>query len=108
MGPAARSPVADAASDSELFGLHSTQGRPNKEYVDLRVSGWEAGEVIRARAGMRSAQPVADIVSLVPAGQQVLFRAEPWTATRSLRRSLHRADLSVVRTEGVCFERSTR
>jgi hypothetical protein len=42
MGPAARSPVADAASGSELFGLHSTQGRPNKEYVDLRVSGWEA------------------------------------------------------------------
>jgi hypothetical protein len=43
MGPVARSPVADAASGSELFGLHSTQGRPNKEYVDLRVSGWEAG-----------------------------------------------------------------
>ena len=42
MGPAARSPVADAASGSGLFGLHSTQGRPNKEYVDLRVSGWEA------------------------------------------------------------------
>ena len=49
MGPAARSPV-DAASGSGPFGLHSTQVRPNKKHVNLRVSGWEAGEVIRARA----------------------------------------------------------
>jgi hypothetical protein len=43
MGPAARSPVADAASGSGPFGLHSTQVRPNKKHVNLRVSGWEAG-----------------------------------------------------------------
>lgn len=73
MGPAARSPVADAASGSGPFGLHSTQVRPNKEYVDLRVSGWEAGEMIRARAGMRSAQPDTNIVQCGPAYGKLLM-----------------------------------
>ena len=34
MGPAARSPVADAASGSGLFWSASTQVRPNKEHVE--------------------------------------------------------------------------